>query len=184
MKNCSKAFEILPEGSKIPVGHTHIKCHLIFDVKHGSLERKALYVVGGHMTAPPASITYTSVVSRESVRIAFVLAALNRLEIEVADIGNAYLNAPTNEKMVITCGLEFGAQFKGRLAKIVRAQYGLKGSGQAWRSHLAKVLFDDENLGFHMCKADNSGTGEQQSQMEPRTMSTSWCTLMTYCVCQ
>jgi len=79
------------------------------------------------MTAPPASITYASVVSRESVCIAFVLAALNGLEIEVgfADIGNAYLNAPTNEKIVITCGLEFGAQFERRLAKIIRAQYGL-----------------------------------------------------------
>jgi len=73
MKNCSKAFEMLPEGSRIPAGHTHIKCHLIFDVKHGSLERKARYVAGGHMTAPPASITYASVVSRELIRIAFVL---------------------------------------------------------------------------------------------------------------
>jgi len=70
MKNCSKTFEILSEGSRIPVRHTHIKCHLIFDVKHGSLERKAHYVAGGHMTAPPASITYASVVSRESVCIA------------------------------------------------------------------------------------------------------------------
>jgi len=132
MKNCSKAFEMLPEGSRIRVGRTHIKCYLIFDVKHGSLERKARYVAGGHMTVPPASITYASVVNRESVHIAFVLAALNGHETEVADIGNAYLNAPTNEKIVITCGLEFGAQFKGRLAKIARAQHGLKGSGQAW----------------------------------------------------
>jgi len=46
MKNYSNAIEILPEGSRIPVGHTHIKCHLIFDVKHGSLERKVCYVVG------------------------------------------------------------------------------------------------------------------------------------------
>jgi len=61
IKNCSKAFEMLPEGSMIPAGHTHIKCHLIFDVKHGSLERKAHYVAGGHMTTPPASITYASV---------------------------------------------------------------------------------------------------------------------------
>ena len=155
MKNCAKAFEILPEGSPIPVGHTHIDCHMIFDVKHGTLQRKARYVAGGHMTDPPASITYASVVSRESVRIAFVLAALNGLDIEAADIGNAYLNAPTNEKIVITCGEEFGAQYKGRLARIVRAQYGLKGSGAAWRSHLAKVLYEDERLGFKMCKADN-----------------------------
>jgi len=54
MKNCTKAFEMLPERSRIPVGHTHIKCHLIFDVKHGSLERKVCYVAGGHMTAPPS----------------------------------------------------------------------------------------------------------------------------------
>jgi hypothetical protein len=41
MKNCAKAFEILPEGAPIPVGHKHIKCHIIFDVKIGTLERKA-----------------------------------------------------------------------------------------------------------------------------------------------
>jgi len=55
MMNYSKAFETLPEGSRIPAGHTHIKCHLIFDVKHGSFKRKAWYLTGGHMTAPPAS---------------------------------------------------------------------------------------------------------------------------------
>jgi len=82
-------------------------------------------------------------------------ASEDTAHVEVTDIGNAHLNAPTNEKIVITCGLEFRAQFEGRLAKIVRAQHGVKGSGQAWRSHLAKVLLDDENLGFHMCKADN-----------------------------
>jgi len=74
---------------------------------------------------------------------------------EAADIGNVHLNAPTNEKIVITCGLELGVQHEGRLAKIVRAQCGLKGSGQEWRSCLAKVLLDDEDLGFRMCKADN-----------------------------
>ena len=42
------------------------------------------------MTDPPASITYASVVSRESVRIAFMVAALNDLDIMAADIG-AYL---------------------------------------------------------------------------------------------
>jgi len=89
------------------------------------------------MTAPPASITSASVVSRESVRIAFVLAALNNLDIEAADIGNVYLNAPTNETIVIPCWLEFEAKNEGRLAKIAVVECGLKGSGQAWRSDLA-----------------------------------------------
>jgi len=57
------------------------------------------------MTAHSASVTYASVVSRESVHIAFVFAAFNGLEMEAADVGNAYLNAPTIEKIVITCGL-------------------------------------------------------------------------------
>jgi hypothetical protein len=60
--------------------------------------RKARLVAGGHMTKAPASITYSSVVSRESVRIAFLVAALNGLELTMAYIGNAYLNAPCRER--------------------------------------------------------------------------------------
>ena len=42
-------------------------CHMIFDVKPGSLKRKARYVAGGHLTEAPAGMTYASVVSRESI---------------------------------------------------------------------------------------------------------------------
>lgn len=104
------------------------------------------------MTQPPADITYASVVSRESVRIAFLIAALNGLEVQAADIGNAYLNAPCREKIWIICGPEWGA-LQGRRAKVVRALYGLKSSGAAWRNHLANVLHYE--LGFTMCRADN-----------------------------
>ncbi len=55
--------------------------------------RKAHFVAGGHKTDPPSSLTYSSVVSRDSVRIAFLIAALNKLDIISADIGNAYINA-------------------------------------------------------------------------------------------
>jgi hypothetical protein len=47
---------------------------------------KARLVAGGHTTAAPATITYASVVSRESVRIALLLAALNDVEVKTADI--------------------------------------------------------------------------------------------------
>ena len=52
-------------------GHQEIKCHIIFDVKM-DFTRKARFVAGGHMTETPPSITYSSVVSRESVKIAFL----------------------------------------------------------------------------------------------------------------
>ena len=72
---------------------------MIFDVKV-DLTRKARFVAGGHWTAAPTQLTYSSVVTRESVRIAFLLAALNDLEILAADIGNAYLQAPCREKFI------------------------------------------------------------------------------------
>ena len=151
MKNVSKAFEVLEEGESLPVGYTHINCHIVFDIK-ADFTRKCRYVAGGHMTDPPSSITYASVVSRESVRIAFLIAALNDLDISAADIGNAYINAPCRERVGIVCGPEWGP-LQGRKAKVVRALYGLKSSGAAWRSHLSDVI--RESLGFTMCKADN-----------------------------
>ena len=67
---------------------------MIFDVKmDGSFTRKARLVADGHETKPPTSITYSSVVSRDSVRIALTIASLDSLEISACDIGNAYLNA-------------------------------------------------------------------------------------------
>ena len=50
-------------------------------------------------------MTYSSVVWRESVRVAFLITALNDLEICAADVGNAYLNAPTREKLWIVAEL-------------------------------------------------------------------------------
>ena len=89
-----------------------------------SFQRKFRMVAGGHMTEAPATLTYASVVSRESVRIALTIVALNDLEVKTADIQNAYLTAPVSEKIWMTLGPEFGADM-GSKAIIVRALYGL-----------------------------------------------------------
>jgi Reverse transcriptase (RNA-dependent DNA polymerase) len=122
---------------------------MVFDIKM-DFTHKARLVAGGHVTDPPSSITYSSVVSRESVRIAFVIAALNDLEIMAADIGNAYLNAYTSEKVFTITGPEFGDE-SNRVAILVRALYGLKSSGAAWHACFAQSLFD---LGFVSCQSD------------------------------
>jgi hypothetical protein len=90
---------------------------MIFDIKI-DFTQKARFVAGGHVTEPPTSITYSSVVARDSIRIAFLISALNDLDILSADIGNAYLNAYTKEKVHTTCGHEFGPQHLGRIAII------------------------------------------------------------------
>jgi hypothetical protein len=42
--------------------------------------------------------TYSSVVSRDSVRLFFLLAAINDLDVLACGIQNAYINAATKEK--------------------------------------------------------------------------------------
>jgi hypothetical protein len=68
-----------------------------------------------------------------------------------ADIGNAYLNASTQERVHTICGLEFGANNVGRIAVITCALYGLKSSGIAWCNLFAGTLYD---LGFKSTLVD------------------------------
>ena len=76
-------------------------------------------------------------VSQESVRIAFILAALNDLDIFAADIQNAYLTARCGGKIIFTCGPEFGSEHKGKTAVVARALYGLRSSESAFRNNMA-----------------------------------------------
>ena len=149
MKNVDCAFQFR-DDDVVPPGYKKINCHMVFDIK-SDLTRKARFVAGGHMTDPPKESTYSSVVSRDSVRIAFTMAALNGLDVMSADVQNAYLNAPTKEKCYTIAGLEFGSVNAGRPVMIVRALYGLKSSGARWRDHMAATLRDG---GYKGCQAD------------------------------
>ena len=157
MKKVMVAFEyddqLTPEQARTDrskyVGFQEINCHMVFDVKM-DLTRKARFVAGGHLTEPPPSITYSSVVSRDSVRLAFLIAALNDLDVTACDVGNAYLNAPCREKIWFVAGPEFGSR-QGTVIKVVRALYGLKSSGAAWRSMFNSSILD---MGFESTIAD------------------------------
>ena len=88
MKDVRIAFEEF-EGdvSAITPGYQEIRCHMIFDIKMGENFRwKARVVADGHRTETPAALTYSSVVSRDSVRIALTIAALNDLSVLACNI--------------------------------------------------------------------------------------------------
>ena len=131
MRNVRIAFEVLPDGENPPDEYQFCRCHMIFDVKMEDFRRKARLVAGGHMTKAPATLTYASVVSRETVRVALMAAALNDVDVWAADVLNAYITAPCREKIWTTLGPEFGED-QGKRALIVRALYGLKSSGAAF----------------------------------------------------
>ena len=132
------------------IGFQEIKCHVIFDVKM-DFTRKARFMAGGHLTDTPGSITYSSVVSRDSIRIAFLIAGLNGLDVLAGgDVTNAYLNAPCREKIWFEGQVETGVDQR-KVLILTRALYGLKSSGAAWRADLAATLRD---MHFASTKAD------------------------------
>jgi hypothetical protein len=98
MRNNRITFKFLQDNERVHKGYTFIRGHMNFEVKM-DFTRKALFVAGGYMRDPPTEITYSSVVSRDIVRIGFLIAALNDLDLVAADIGNAYLQAETKEKI-------------------------------------------------------------------------------------
>jgi hypothetical protein len=149
MKNVLPAFEFIDDNVE-PKFYKHIDCHMIFDVKM-DLTRKARFVAGGHQTDLPKESTYSSVVLLDSIRIAFMLAALNDLDVLSADVQGAYLNAPTKEKVYTIAGLKFGADKVGRPVLIVRALCGLKSSDARWQDHMAATL---RKANFVSCKGD------------------------------
>ena len=107
-------------------------------------------MAGGHTTETPLTLTYLSVVSRDSVRIILLVAALNGLNIMACDIQNAYLMAGCREKIWTIAGPEFGPK-KGTPMIICKALYGLKSSGAVFWAHLAETLYD---ISFRSSKAD------------------------------
>ncbi len=139
MTEVRKAFEILPNGKTAPVGYQKIPCHMIFDVKMEDFKRKARLVAGGHKNKAPATITYASVISRETVRIALMLAALNDLQVKAGDVLNAYITAPVKEKVWTILGPKFGDD-AGKGAIILRALYGLKSADSAFCAHLPSFM--------------------------------------------
>jgi hypothetical protein len=145
-----ETFIVVKEHEIVPIGYKMIPYHCIYDVKFDG-RRKCRLVAGGHMTDPTSEEIFSGVVGMESVRICFVLAKLNELEICDGDIGNAFLYGKTKEKVFIIAGPEFGPKLQGKHLIISKALYGLKSSSARFHEHLSATL---RKLGFRPSKAD------------------------------
>ena len=86
MKDMSPAFKKLDNGEIVLIGYQSVNCHMIFDVKNKYFHQKARLVAGGHVIDRLFTITYVSVVYRETVIIALTLDAHNDFPVKVADI--------------------------------------------------------------------------------------------------
>ena len=95
------------------------------DIKQDGFWHKAHLIAGGQMTKTPVLLTYTSVVSTDSVHIALNIAALNDLQVMASDVQNV---APREKQIRKMLSPEFGAD-AGKKAFLVHSLYGLKSAG-------------------------------------------------------
>ena len=73
-ENIIVAFEILHNGKKAPICSQFVQCHMVFNIKMKDFRCRSRLVAVGHITKAPATIMYASVVSRETVRMALMIA--------------------------------------------------------------------------------------------------------------
>ena len=132
-----------------PDGFQKIRVHFVYAVKHDG-RFKARLVADGHLTKKPVESIYSGVVSLRSLRMVVFLSQLNNLEIWGADVGNAYLEAYTDEKLCIMAGPEF-KELQGHLLMMVKALYGTHSGGARWHDRLFDIL---QELKFKPSKAD------------------------------
>ena len=131
------------------VSYHSIKVHLVFAVKFDG-RHKARLVADGHLTPEPIENIYSGAVSLRNLRLVIFLGKLNHLELWGADIGNAYQEEFTDEKLYIVAGPEF-QELEGHILIFLKALYGLKSSGKRWAEVIHGILRD---MKFLPSKAD------------------------------
>ena len=123
-----------------PPNHQKIRVNLIFAVKYNG-RHKARLVADGSLTPEPAENIYSGVVSLRHLRLVIFPGELNNLELWGAAIGNAYLEAHTQEKLFIIGGAEF-EEVQGFILIFNKALYGLKSSGKRWAEKFYDIIKD------------------------------------------
>ena len=119
-------------------GYHRIRVHLVFAVKFDG-RHKARLVADGNLTPEPIENIYSGVVFLRNLRLVILLGKLNHLHLWRADIGNAYLEEFTDEKLYIVAGPEF-QELEGYILIFLKALYGLKSSG--WAEVIHSILRD------------------------------------------
>ena len=150
MINKFNVFELKHIWFKFDNDWQYVPLHWVFAVKH-DLRHKERLVIGGHVTDATGYDRYAATIRTEIIRLQIYLAAWEGNQIIGGDIGSAYLNAYTEEKIWIRLGPEFGDELAGRKVRVLKSLYGLCASENTFYKHLCDTL---RSLKFKQCKMD------------------------------
>jgi hypothetical protein len=134
---------------QLPDGYQKIREHLVYAVKHDG-RLNARLVANGNLTDIPVESVYSGIVSLRGLQLIVFFSELNELETWATDIGNAYLETETKEKVYIVAGPEFG-ELEGYVHVVHKTLCGLRTRGKRWSERLADCL---REMGFEQCKAE------------------------------
>ena len=120
-------------------------CHLhfVYEVKT-DLRQKARLVANGSTIDAKGLSTRATVVKGISVRLLGLIADAQDLKVMCGDIGNAFIQADTKERIYTRVGKEFG-EHEGMIAIIIKALYGLTTSAERFHTLFADFI---RSIGF------------------------------------
>ena len=144
-----EVFRPLKSGESLE-GYERLPYHVVWDCKF-DFRRKARIVLQGDKQTAPTDDSYSGVVSLTTVRLMFLLATMNKLHLWAADVGNAFLNGITRDKLYIIAGPEFGPEREGKPLILYKSMYGARASCARFHENLASKLIA---MGFKSSKCD------------------------------
>ena len=110
------------------VSEDYVSLHLDVNI---DFTRNSILISYGIKTEAPVALSYSTVVPRDKVRLEFLIAELNDLDVIACKIVNAYFNAPCKEKIWFKVGTECG-DHQGKVMILVRDLYVIKRPGASW----------------------------------------------------
>ena len=140
-----EAYELVD----LPADYQPIRTKMVYEIKKGL--PCARFCAKGFEQRPGIDYegTWAPVVSVQSMRMFFALAASYDLDIQQMDVSRAFLNSPIDKEIYVLPPIHHG--YGNKVFKLKKAIPGLKQSGMLWHKEIDKTLTETGLAGL---KAD------------------------------
>ena len=127
------------------------------------LQTQSKIVANGHKVSTPTSMSCSTVVSRDSVRMLLLVAASNDSDVLGSNFQNTFPSAGNLKKHHLIAGDEFGHEKDKVFIAGVRALHGLKSASAAFGSLMAEKL---DEMNFVSSAADPLAMRRTRSSLQ------------------